>query len=140
MGRMTRFDMAVTGVRDLPAHPSGSSRLGFEMVLLRVFCFGFCDHTPREDHKQLAEEGGEEILEGNFQLSEPEVDSKQPEQLAANHRASHADQEVHPATQTLLFQSDSATRERSGEAADNDPHDDLANVHDLNATLSELKT
>jgi hypothetical protein len=43
------------------------------------------------------------------------------------------------ATQALLFQSDSAPGERAREAADNDPHDDLANVHDLDATLGDLK-
>ncbi len=64
MGRMTRFDMAVTSVRYLPAHPSDLQGLG-----LRWFSLG------------------------------------------------------------------SAPRECAREAADNDPHDDLANVHDLNATL-----
>jgi hypothetical protein len=52
VGRMTRFDLAVIGVRYLPAHPSGSSGLGFGMALLSAFCFGLCDDPPREDHKQ----------------------------------------------------------------------------------------
>jgi hypothetical protein len=55
--------------------------------------------------------------------------------FASDHRAGHADQEVCPATQALLFQSDSSSRERARESADNDPHNDLAKVHDLNATL-----
>jgi hypothetical protein len=110
------------------------------MVLFSVFWFGPCDNPPREDHEKRAKERGNEILEGNLQLSEAEVDSEQPEQLAADHRAGHADQEVRPAAQALLFQSDSAPRESAREAADNDPHDDLAYVHDLDGTLCELKT
>ena len=99
------------------------------MLIFRVFCFESCDDPPQEDHEQRAEEGGDEILESDLQLPEPEVDSEQLEQLAANRRANHAHQEVHPPAQALLFESDGAPRERSCEAADNNPHDDLANVH-----------
>ncbi len=36
--------------------------------------------------------------------------------------------------QTLLLQSHNASRESARESADNDPYDDLADVHDLDAT------
>ncbi len=95
------------------------------------------DNPPREDHEQRAEEGGDEILEGNLQFSEPEVDSEQLEQLATDHRPGHSDQEVRPEAQALLFESDSAPRESARESADYNPHDDLADVHDLDATLCD---
>ena len=104
------------------------------MLIFRVFCFESCDDSPQEDHKQRAEEGGDEILEGDLQLPKPEVDSEQLDQLATDRRADHAHKEVHPAAQALLFESHGAPRERSGEAADNNPHDDLANVHNLQFT------
>src|SRR5271166_3015222 len=106
------------------------------MLIFRVFRFESCDDPPQKDHEQRAEEGGDEILEGDLQLPEPEVDSEQLEQLATDHRADHAHQEVHPAAQALLFESDGAPRERSCEAADNNPHDDLANVHKFSIYLS----
>ena len=99
------------------------------MLIFRVFRFESCDDPPQKNHEQRAEEGSDEILEGDLQLPEPEVDSEQLEQLATDRRADHAHQEVHPAAQALLFESDGASRERACEAADNNPHDDLANVH-----------
>ena len=108
------------------------------MVLSSVFYFDPCDNAPRGDHEKRAEERGNEILEAYLQLSEPEVDFEQPEQLAADHRSGHANHEVRPAAQALPFQSDSTPRERAREAADNDPHDDLADVHDSDANRSAI--
>src|SRR5258708_39146135 len=108
------------------------------MVLSSVFYFDPRDNPPREDHEKRAEERGNEILGGYLQLSEPEVDSEQPEQLATDHCAGHADHEIRPAAQALPFQSDRTPRESAREAPDNDPHDDLADVHDLDANRSML--
>jgi hypothetical protein len=118
---------------------SSPSRLRFGIVFFSAFCFDPYDNAPSEDHEKRANERSDEILERNLQLSEPKVDSEQLEQLAADHRAGHADQEVRPAAQALLFESDSTPRKSAREAADNDPYNDLADVHEVNVTFCEPK-
>jgi hypothetical protein len=83
---------------DLPADKriELSLGLGLRMVFLNVIPFGPADNPPGEDYEQRAEKGGNKILEGNFQISESEVDSEQAEQLAPDYRPCHADQEVYP--------------------------------------------
>ncbi len=115
------------------------SGLGFgPLILRRAFCFVPRDNAPKENHEQRAEEGGDEVLECDLQIPEPEVDSEQLEQLAADRRADNAHDEVRPAAQTLLFEGDSASSQRPCEAADDDPHDDLPHVHRLNAAVMEM--
>src|SRR5580692_13055162 len=94
-------ELAGCYVRKVMISPAGSSGHGFGTVLSSVFYSGPCDNPPREDHDKRAEERGNEILEGYLQLSEPEVDSEQPEQLATDHCAGHADHEIRPAAQAL---------------------------------------
>jgi hypothetical protein len=70
VARMTRFKLG-SNWRAVPTcTPSGSSGLGFGVVLLRASCFGLCDDPPREDHKQRAEEGGDEIRFGMSRLGQ----------------------------------------------------------------------
>jgi hypothetical protein len=114
--------------------------LGFGVVVLWVFCFAPGDHPPGEDDQKRAEERGNEVLEGNLQLAEAKVDSEEPEELAADHRSGHPDHQVRPEAQALFFQSDNAPRESAREPADNDPDNDLADVHDSDATLCDPKT
>ena len=99
-----------------------------------ILRFGSRQNPPREDYQQRTEEGGDKVFKGNLQLAKPEIDSEKLNKLAAKGRADHADQQVCPATQAFLFQRNSPPRERAGETAYNNPHDNLTNVHITGAT------
>src|SRR6266481_1761143 len=86
-----------------------------------ILRFGSRQNPPREDYQQRTEEGGDKVFKGNLQLAEPEIDSEKLDKLATNGRADHADQQVCPATQALLFERNSTPRERAGETAYNNP-------------------
>ena len=92
------------------------------------------NNPPQEDNKQRAPESGDQILERDLQLPQPEVDIENFAQGSAYCSADHTDQQIRPAPQALLFESNSAPCERPCEPADNDPHNELANVHKLDGT------
>jgi len=104
-------------------------------AISRAFSSGFFQEPPGEDHEKRSEKGGDEVLERHLQLPEPEINSQQPEQQAADHCAGHADEEVQPAAQAFPFQRNHSPGERSRKTADDYPDDDFTNGHVLDAWM-----
>jgi hypothetical protein len=71
-------------------------------------------HAPRQTSSHGC---GDQILEGDFDFAEAEVDAEQPEQADDDDRAEHAEAKVMPESETLFAEGYEPARERAGKRA-----------------------
>ena len=98
-----------------PARSQACSRGASRLWGLRPGAFA--GQPPRDDTEQRADEHGDQILEGDFDFAQTEVDAEQPEQASADHCAEHAETDVRPESETLFTEGHEPSRERAGNRA-----------------------
>ena len=90
------------------------------------------DQPPDDDEQQRAEKGRNQVLKGDFEVAQPQVDVEDSEDQAANQGPHHADAEVGPPTQPFLLERHQSPGQITGQSTDDQPHDELpeCQVHD----------
>jgi hypothetical protein len=94
---------------------------------MRIRLFVRCspDQPPNDDTKQGTHKSGDQILKGDLDFAETQIDVEQPKKKSAHKSAQHSDAHVGPEPEPLLAKSHETTGQRSSQRSNDQPDNEF---------------